>query len=159
MFLNNIEKIIIVRNIIFKNFYKRRYILTPNKHLIRTCLIINELEDKRCILPISSSESNKNHQHKKFKINNENLMLNTLTTENCYIELDQIISIEPYYREPVDELEKMQDYKCLLKLKEFYEHINYKYEEYELVKQDVNKQLKKLKPKCKLSIYFFFCYN
>lgn len=145
MFTDYTGKIIIVNNIKFKDFYDGKYKLTPDKHLIRPCLIISELEDKRYILPISSSKENEKYLYKKFKINTDELLINKLHSKYNYIKLDQIISIEPYYRKPIAELEMLQYYRCLLKLQSFYNKNNYESKEYELVKQDINRQIKKLK--------------
>ena len=145
MFTDYTGKIIIVNNIKFKDFYDGKYKLTPDKHLIRPCLIISELEDKRYILHISSSKENEKYLYKKFKINTDELLINKLHSKYNYIKLDQIISIEPYYRKPIAELEMLQYYRCLLKLQSFYNKNNYESKEYELVKQDINRQIKKLK--------------
>lgn len=145
MFTDYTGKIIIVKNIKFKDFYDGKYKLTPDKHLIRPCLIISELEDKRYILPISSSKGNEKYLYRKFKLNNDELLINKLHSKDNYVKLDKIIQIEPYYRKPIAELEILQYYKCLLKLQSFYKKINYESKEYELVKQDINRQIKKLK--------------
>lgn len=145
MFLDNTGKIIIVKNIVFKDFFKGKFVLTPDPHLSRPCLIISEFDDKRYVLPITSCISNEKYLYKKFKLYNNDMLYSTLQKKINYVKLDRIIPIEPYYKEPVGELSSLQYYECLLKLKEFYENVNFKCNEYEVIKNDVNKQLKKFK--------------
>ena len=145
MFLDNTGKIIIVKNIIFKDFYEGKINYNPDRSLIRPCLVVSELEDKKYVLPISSTRSNENFLYKKFKIYRNDLIKQNLNTSINYIKLDQIIPIEPYYRKPIDELDCETYYQCLLKLKKYYERVNFISDEYEEIKEDVNKQLKKLR--------------
>lgn len=145
MFLDNTGKIIIVKNIIFKDFYEGKINYNHDRSLIRPCLIVSELEDKNYVLPISSTRSNEKFLYKKFKIYRDNLINQALNTNINYIKLDQIIPLDPYYRKPIDELDSETYYKCLLKLKKYYERVSFTSDEYEEIKEDVNKQLKKLR--------------
>ncbi|MBE6160574.1 MAG: hypothetical protein E7157_05990 [Lactobacillales bacterium] len=145
MVFDNTGKIIIVRNIVFKDFYEGQINYNYDKHFVRPCLVISELEDKRYVLPITSTGRNEKFLYKKFKIYRDNLINQSLSTKINYIKLDQIIPIEPYYKEPVDELDTKTYYNCLLKLKNYYERASFISEEYEEIKEDVNKQLKKMR--------------
>lgn len=145
MFFDDTGKIIIVKNIVFKDFYEGKIIYNYDKCLSRPCLVVSEIEDKRYVLPITSTKSNEKFLYKKFKIYRDNLINQTINTRINYIKLDQIIPIDLYYKEPVDELDNKTYYNCLLKLKKYYESAKFISEEYETIKEDVNKQLKKLR--------------
>lgn len=147
MVFDNTGKIILVKNLIFKDFNDGKIEYNYDKRLVRPCLVISELEDKRYILPITSSKNNEKYLYKNLKIYKSDLVYETITTKQNYIKLDQIISIEPYYKEPVDELEKNKYYECLKRLRKYYENIDYVSEEYETIKKDISRQLKKIKSK------------
>ena len=81
MVFDNTGKIIIVRNIVFKDFYEGKINYNHDKHFVRPCLVISELEDKRYVLPITSTGRNEKFLYKKFKIYRDNLINQSLSTK------------------------------------------------------------------------------
>ncbi|MBP3461235.1 MAG: hypothetical protein J6K21_02345 [Bacilli bacterium] len=149
--LNNERKIIIVKNIIFKDLKEDKIVLNRDIHFKRPCLIICEKEDKRYMLPIGSSSRNKDYKKENIKLTNYDLINRSLKKES-YLKLDRIIKTDIYYKEPLDELDEIKYYKCLLKFIKFYNNLNIKVEEYEEIKEEIEKQLYKIKVKEKLTI-------
>lgn len=148
---NNERKIIIVKNIIFKDLKENKIIENRDIYLKRPCLIICEKEDKRYMLPISGSAKNKNYKLENIRLTNCDSLNRTLKKDS-YLKLNRIITDNIYYKEPVDELDEIKYYKCLLKLIKFYGSLNVKVEEYEQIKEELQEQVNKIKIKEKLTI-------
>lgn len=145
-------QIVIVKNIIFKDYNNEGFRLNRDAHLERPCLVISEIDDKRYMLPISSSINNKYYKTENIQISNYDLLYRTLRYNRCYIKLDKIIKRDICYKEPVDYLDKIKYYKCLLKLIMYYERLEFEVEEYEMIKDNLKEQIEKIKAKEKLSI-------
>ena len=149
--MNDVGQIVLIKNIIFKDLINNKIILSHDSHYIRPCLIISEL-DKRYLLPITSSKKNEYFKDSNMKITNYDLEYSSLTSDICYIKLDHIIEREPFYTNPVDRLDEIKYYKCLLKLIKYYESLEIKTKEYEMIEKDVKKQVLMIKKEAKLLI-------
>jgi len=137
---DNIGKIVIVKNISFKD--TKDGILQADHAALsgRPCIIISDSLDKMYLLPSTSNQKKRKYIEEYFELTEENFNYTFLKTNPSFIKLSRIIEKEIFFGQDYGEISPTSYYELLksfIKCQE--KHKNN--ELYDLIKNDINDQV------------------